>query len=390
MSRAPLHPSLQPIQLSNHTFQNPEKRITSQADLEHFPASPGYTRISAFLNYLNLSVSPLALSQQQQRTSSDSTFAVPAISPDKVYTKSPSIVVSPPVQRIIDLVAELEGIVAECPPDTGPRRFGNVAFRVWHKVVEERIPTLLNKYLPAEITSHKPVSGVSPVTELTSYLMGSFGSAQRLDYGTGHELSFLAFLCGIWLLGAFQPGRDEQAIALRVMNSYLHLIRTLVKTYNLEPAGSHGVWGLDDHFFIPYIFGSAQLTTQAPQPGVEPDYEAAGVPPPAAVTKRNIVDEWRDKNLYFGAVGFIYDVKKGPFWEHSPILFDISGVTEGWGKINIVRITSTDLLSPVIFGLSLTADGYLGNDKDVQCRGSREISRRSAFSLWLPLLMVDY
>jgi serine/threonine-protein phosphatase 2A activator len=40
--------------------------------------------------------------------------------------------------------------------------------------------------------------------------------------------------------------------------------------------------------------------------------------------------------MYFSAVGFINDVKTGPFWEHSPILFDISGVRSGWGKINKV------------------------------------------------------
>jgi serine/threonine-protein phosphatase 2A activator len=40
--------------------------------------------------------------------------------------------------------------------------------------------------------------------------------------------------------------------------------------------------------------------------------------------------------MYFSAVGFINDVKTGPFWEHSPILFDISGVRTGWGKINKV------------------------------------------------------
>lgn len=41
--------------------------------------------------------------------------------------------------------------------------------------------------------------------------------------------------------------------------------------------------------------------------------------------------------MYYGAIGFIYDVKKGPFWEHSPTLYDISGVRAGWAKINKVR-----------------------------------------------------
>ena len=296
---------------------------------------------------------------QLQLQSDDSEFAVPTITPDKVSTKSVKIVISSPVQQLIGLIHSLEEIITECPPDTGPRRFGNVAFKSWHKLVEERVPELLEKYLPPEIVSPEvTVSGVSAKQELTSYLMGSFGSAQRLDYGTGHELSFLAFLCGLWLLGGFEVGRDEQSIVLHILATYLNLICKLVKIYTLEPAGSHGVWGLDDHSFLPYIFGSAQLTTQALSPGVEPDYATFRIPRPSDVSNRNIVEQWRDKNLYFGAVGFIYDVKKGPFWEHSSILFNLSGVIEGWGKINIVRVNlllvfadRTDCISAIDKGM---------------------------------------
>lgn len=108
-------------------------------------------------------------------------------------------------------------------------------------------------------------------------------------------------------------------------------------TYTLEPAGSHGVWGLDDHSFVPYVFGSAQLCPPITTPAdITQEGSAPDAPRPSDVTKQFVVERERKSNMYFAAIGFIYDVKKGPFWEHSPMLFDISGVTAGWAKINKV------------------------------------------------------
>ena len=40
-----------------------------------------------------------------------------------------------------------------------------------------------------------PVPGFErAVPELKAYLTDSFGSYERIDYGTGHELNFVAFL----------------------------------------------------------------------------------------------------------------------------------------------------------------------------------------------------
>lgn len=77
-----------------------------------------------------------------------------------------------------------------------------------------------------------------------------------------------------------------------------------------------------------------------------------GAPKPGDVTKPAVVEDLRQTNMYFSAVGFINDVKKGPFWEHSPILFDISGIRDGWGKINkgMIKMFNAEVLSkfPVV------------------------------------------
>lgn len=323
------------IDINTHTFSTPSKLIHNQQDVDHFLTSPAYKLITSFIVHLNASVSPLEHSTNTLRNPSDYTLV------------SPTITVSPEVQNIIELLHALENLITQAPPESGPRRFGNVAFRKWHTLVEASAPALLAQHLPAHIASHADAKA-----ELLPYLLGSFGSSQRLDYGTGHELAFAAFLCCLWMLGGFTPGRDEVALTLRCFDAYFHLVRKLVLTYTLEPAGSHGVWGLDDHAFLPYVFGSAQLTTYPPSSSsgigeaaeasvnapkmVDPAVASAleDVPKPGDVVTGQVVERERVRNLYFGAVGFIYDVKTGPFWEHSPILYDISGVQGGWGKIN--------------------------------------------------------
>ena len=327
-------PSLNVLDLSKgHTFIKPVKKINEGHDVPSFLTSKAYGDILMFLLQLNRAMFPSYV----RSSGSDQE--------KEVHTwdlGSTEVVFSETVLRLRSLLEVLNRIIDEVPPDTGPRRFGNASFRKWYQIIEERSTNLLSQYLPDLVLDHASQSSseASSQDEISSYFLGSFGSAQRLDYGSGHELSFLAFLGCIWKLGGFNAsdsGNEERGIVLGIIDPYLNLIRRLIKTYTLEPAGSHGVWGLDDHSFIPYILGSAQYGPPiSPEDQTPTEGSREGAPKPADVTKKMAVDRERNKNLYFGAIGFIYDVKKGPFWEHSPMLYDISGVQAGWGKINKV------------------------------------------------------
>ena len=59
-------------------------------------------------------------------------------------------------------------------------------------------------------------------------------------------LNFVVFLLCLFKLQVYRAD-DLQAVINKVFNRYMLLMRKIQLVYVLEPAGSHGVWGLDDY-----------------------------------------------------------------------------------------------------------------------------------------------
>jgi serine/threonine-protein phosphatase 2A activator len=199
-----------------HTFQIPSKRINEGEDVDFWLTSWAYTDLMTFLLQLNASMFPLKRD--------GSSF--------QAWTLDAAIQLSDTVQKIRSLIQELEDLIKETPPDPGPRRFGNVSFRTWYQLVEDRLDYLLDVSLPKHVLEFgggEDGEGATARAELKAYLLGSFGSAQRLDYGTGHELSFIAFLSGIWKLGGFDNDKSKaEAFGARERELVLGLIEPYV------------------------------------------------------------------------------------------------------------------------------------------------------------------
>jgi len=176
----------------------PCKRINDGDDLNFFLASVAYRDIKIWLSQLNRALFPV-------QNGSDDISTCTLDSPPPY---------SPVVTSLRSLVHDLENLISQAPPDTGPRRFGNVAFREWYRLAEEQTDSLLQRHLDSILAKKSDDPAVRE--ELKAYLLGSFGSAQRLDYGTGHELSFLAFLACLSKIDAFNPG-EERAIVVGVV-----------------------------------------------------------------------------------------------------------------------------------------------------------------------------
>lgn len=103
----------------------------------------------------------------------------------------------------------------------------------------------------------------------------------------------------------------------------MELARHLQTTYKMEPAGSQGVWSLDDYQFVPFIWGSSQLYMN---PKIAPEM----------FTSSKLVEENCEEFLFLACIKFILKVMyrvANSHWKYNLVLFKMlarnSIVTEG-------------------------------------------------------------
>lgn len=208
---------------------------------------------------------------------------------------------------ILDEAHEL--LKATPPDDQGASRFGNKAFRTYVDRIAEKLPSW-HETLGLKSTA---------AAEAGTYFGHAFGNKARIDYGSGHELNFIMWLLCLYQLGLVKK-EDFRALVLRVFQRYLELMRNVQMAYYLEPAGSHGVWGLDDYQFLPFLFGASQL--------VHHPYIT-----PKSIHHEFTLEQFAAQFMYLEQVQFVNSTKtvKNLRW-HSPMLDDISA-SKSWAKI---------------------------------------------------------
>ncbi|WFD00769.1 Serine/threonine-protein phosphatase 2A activator 2 [Malassezia yamatoensis] len=304
-SNNPLEDAVTPTLVQNVRYSDvlPHKRIVTQEDMDQFHKSPALAELLGMIRSCNESVRDRKLTD--------------------------SVEVGEAIHAVLCVLEQVHELVLDTPRDTdsaSTTRFGNPAFRKLYEKIRQRTDGFMES-LPG--LKHQPRAR----QELAVYFYESWGNAKRIDYGSGMELNFVCWLLLLVKLGVLQLPRDGAAVVLRVFWRYITVMREIQSTYWLEPAGSHGVWGLDDYHFLPFLWGASQLSGHR-------------FLRPKSIHDADLVEECARDYMYFACIQSINSIKTESLRWHSPMLDDISSV-KTWSKVNegMIKMYRTEVLS---------------------------------------------
>lgn len=164
-NRAPPPPELPldscPPPPESPTYIVPTKRILSKEDHALFLESPTHRLVLNFVTDLNTSV----LNRPNSYNCPVSSF----------------------LQNILSVLDNVEAVFKACPPEEqGLSRFGNKGFQKFYDQIWEKSPGWHTEILGLNEEQSK---------EIGRYFCEAWGNRTRIDYGSGHELNFLCWMC---------------------------------------------------------------------------------------------------------------------------------------------------------------------------------------------------
>lgn len=291
---APAAPEALKLRMSLHTpptsFVEPQKSILNKRfPMEKFRFTKVYYYITNFVQ------------------------TVQTVVQGKAYADCPAFPEDGVVRRMGDVLDKVVVLFEETPPTERTHRYGNPSFRTFMQKVHEHVDDWHRELLPPELHP--------AIVEFRCYFLDMFGSEGRMDYGTGHELNFLAWVfcfVRLELLGSIQ---DLQAVGLFLMPKYLRIAQLMQNVYTLEPAGSHGAWSVDDYNMVPFVWGASQL--EGTDFGVRDIFD------------QEKVEAIAHKNLYTDMLSNILTVKTGSLTTTTPFLSELHYIPgQTWKKIS--------------------------------------------------------
>lgn len=169
------------MSIPEHVFAVPQRCVKFPDDMVAWEKSSAYHHLFIFINSVSQSIQGRRCSDQLPQSAR--------------------------VDRILEIFDKFDVLVSDTPPIDQPQRFGNQAFRDCFAKLKANALAYLQAALPDNLQR--------AAVEISVYLVESFGNAIRIDYGTGHELCFVMFLCCLYKVNALDE-EDKAATALKV------------------------------------------------------------------------------------------------------------------------------------------------------------------------------
>ncbi|GAA5907459.1 uncharacterized protein JCM6883_001213 [Sporobolomyces salmoneus] len=212
------------LDLSNLTPSTSlDRKILSESDVEQFKRSLPFEWVQEYLKEMIDSTDPLA-----------------EIAPERP---------SPVVEELCKFLTKVSLLVESTP--TVPPSDQAQTFTSFRSKLAVLATGLHLQLLP----SFRHADVLLP--ELQFHVLRSFGSTSRLDYGTGHELSFLLYLLSLRLSGILTE-KDSREVVQRVLGGYWEVRDEGRKKFGLKVAGRRGVWREDEEGRVWFDQGASE------------------------------------------------------------------------------------------------------------------------------------